>query len=183
MPNTKTAKAASKTAANGSMENSKFNQLFVDQIKDIYWAEKQLVKALPKLQKAATSEELKEAIGMHLEETRGQVERLEEIFEIMGKKAVGKKCPAMEGLIEEGNEVVSDTDADSMVRDAGIIIASQKVEHYEIASYGGLVALAQTMGQEDIANLLQQTLDEEKETDSKLTAIAEEYVNEEAVEE
>ncbi len=186
MPNTKTAKTAKTTtraAANGSMEQSKFHQLFVDQIKDIYWAEKQLVKALPKMQKGATSEELKEAIDMHLEETRIHVERLEDVFDMLGKKATGKKCPAMEGLIEEGNEMMSDTEADSMVRDAGIIIAAQKVEHYEIASYGGLVALANTMGHTEIAQVLQQTLEEEKEADVKLTEIAEQFVNEEAAEE
>jgi len=183
MPNTKTARTATRAAGNETMEQSKFHQLFVDQIKDIYWAEKQLVKALPKMKKGATSEELKEAIDMHLEETRIHVERLEDIFDILGKKAAGKKCPAMEGLIEEGNEVISDTEADSMVRDAGIIIAAQKVEHYEIAAYGGLAALANTMGHTEIAQLLQQTLEEEKEADVKLTEIAEQFINEEAAEE
>lgn len=183
MPNTKVAKSATRSAGNTTMEQSKFHKLFVDQIKDIYWAEKQLVKALPKLHKGATSEELKEAIDMHIEATRIHVERLEEVFDILGKKATGKKCPAMEGLIEEGNEVISDTESDTMVRDAGIIIASQKVEHYEIASYGGLVALANTMGHTDIAELLQYTLEEEKEADAKLTSIAEDFVNEEAADE
>ncbi len=183
MPNTKTAGTATKATGQKNMEESKFHQLFLDQVKDIYWAEKQLLKALPKMQKGATSEELKDAIETHIEETRIQVDRLEEIFDLLGKKAVGKKCPAMEGLIEEGNEIISDTESDSMVRDAGIIIAAQKVEHYEIATYGGLVALAKTMGHTEIAELLQNTLEEEKEADVKLTEIAEQFVNESASEE
>jgi len=187
MPTTRTAGTKS---ANGNgnndhndMENSKFHQLFVDQVKDIYWAEKQLIKALPKMQKAATSEELKEVIGRHFEETQVQAQRLEQIFELLGKKPMGKKCPAMEGLIEEGNELISDTEADSMVRDAGIIMAGQKIEHYEIATYGGLATLATTMGHTEMADLLHETLEEEKAADGKLTEVAEQFVNEAASQE
>jgi ferritin-like metal-binding protein YciE len=183
MPNKGNGNAAGNNGVSADMEKSKFHQLFVDQVKDIYWAEKQLLKVLPKMQKAATSEELKEAIGMHIEETEGQTARLEQIFEMLGKKPMGKKCPAMEGLIEEGNEVVEDTEADSMVRDAGIILASQKIEHYEIASYGGLATLANTMGHTEMAELLHETLEEEKGADAKLTELAEQFVNEEAAEE
>lgn len=177
------ARSTAKKSMTSEMENSKFHELFVEQLKDIYWAEKHLVKALGKMQKAATTAELVDCISEHVEVTKGQVERLEQIFELLGKKPQGKKCPAMEGLIEEGEEVIADTEADSMVRDAGIIIASQKIEHYEIASYGCLRTLAQKMGHDEIADLLQQTLDEEKEADTLLTSVAENNVNEEALSE
>jgi ferritin-like metal-binding protein YciE len=162
------------------MQDSKFHELFVHELKDIYWAEKHLAKALPKMAKGATSPELAEAIQTHLKETEGQIERLEKVFESIGAKAVGKKCEAMDGLVEEGKEVLSDTDKDTAVRDAGIIIASQKIEHYEIASYGSLVALAKKMGHDEAAKLLEETLQEEKKTDALLTQIAEEHVNEDA---
>lgn len=186
-----TRKTASKTNTNnrntrsaakkGSMANSKFHKLFLDELKDIYWAEKNLVKALPKMQKGATSEELANAIAEHLEQTKGHVSRLEQVFEMLEEKAVAKKCEAMEGLIQEGKQVLEDTDDDSMVRDAGIIIASQKIEHYEIAAYGSLYTLASRMGHDEVAQLLGQTLAEEKEADSLLTTIAESTVNEEAL--
>ncbi|SEK94411.1 Ferritin-like metal-binding protein YciE [Chitinophaga rupis] len=182
-----TTKASSKTTSKTSAaknksngEPSKFQQLFMDELKDIYWAEKNLVKSLPKMQKAATSEELANAIAEHVEVTKGHVSRLEQVFEMLGAKAVAKKCPAMEGLIAEGQEVVSDTEEDTAVRDAGIIVCSQKIEHYEIAAYGSLRTLANRMGQSEIASLLEQTLEEEKETDQTLTQIAESSVNEEA---
>lgn len=162
------------------MEKSKFHKLFMDSLKDVYWAEKNLVKALPKMKKAATTEELKNCIETHLSETENQVTRLEEVFELMGEKAVAKKCEAMAGLIEEGNSIVEDTEEDSMVRDAGIIMGSQKIEHYEIASYGSLVALAKIMGHDDAAALLEETLAEEKNADNLLTEIAMSYINEEA---
>lgn len=162
------------------MPNSKFHQLFVDHLKDIYWAEKNLVKALGKMQKAATSEELTDAIATHLEQTKEQVSRLERVFESVGQTAKAKKCPAMEGLIAEGQEVIDDTEEDSAVRDAGLIIACQKIEHYEIATYGSLRTLASKMGHEEAAQLLEQTLNEEKETDVLLTQLAESSVNEEA---
>ena len=165
------------------MKDSKFHELFVHELKDIYWAETHLAKALPKMAKGATSPELAEAIETHLEETKGQIERLEKVFESLGEKASAKKCQAMEGLLEEGKEILSDTDKDTSVRDAGIIIASQKIEHYEIASYGSLVALAKKMGHDEAAKLLEQTLEEEKKTDALLTQIAEEHVNESASDE
>ena len=158
-------------------------ELFIDEIKDIYWAEKHLVKSLPKLQKAATSEELKNAFEEHLEVTRNQVTRLEEIFEMLGKRAQGKKCDGMEGIVKEGDTVIEDTEKGTATRDAGLIISAQKVEHYEIASYGSLVTLANTLGLEDVAAMLQETLDEEKEADELLTSIAETAINIEAAQE
>lgn len=165
------------------MKNSKFHQLFLKELKDIYWAEKHLVKALPKMSKAATSPKLADAIENHLKETVNQVQRLENVFELLGEKAQAKKCDAMEGLISEAEDILSDTKEDTMVRDAGIIIASQKVEHYEIASYGSLVALAKKMGHDEVAKLLEETLNEEKKTDQLLTKLADKEVNEKASQE
>ncbi|RPE13480.1 ferritin-like domain-containing protein [Chitinophaga lutea] len=164
----------------GDMENSKFHQLFMDELKDIYWAEKHLVKALPKMQKAATTTELVNAFADHLAATKQHVSRVEEIFEMMGMRPVAKKCEAMEGLVSEAQELIEEEE-ESAVLDAGLIIAAQKVEHYEIAAYGSLRTLATRMGHTDAANLLEQTLDEEKETDVLLTQIAETSVNEEAL--
>jgi ferritin-like metal-binding protein YciE len=158
-------------------------ELFVDSIKDIYWAEKQLVKTLPKMQKAATSTQLKDAIGNHLEQTKGQVTRLEQVFEMLGKKVQAKKCDAMEGLVKEGESIIEETDKGTATRDVGLIMAAQKVEHYEIATYGGLAQLAKTLGHDDISELLGQTLAEEKETDQMLTDIAENDINYQASEE
>lgn len=182
---TKTSNGKKKTASksDAAQSNSQLEKFFTDSLKDIYWAEKHLTKALPKMQKAATTEELKTAIGEHLTQTEEHVSRLEQVFELFGKKAQAKKCDAMEGLIKEGESVVEDTERGSMTRDAGIIIAAQKVEHYEIASYGGLVQLAKTMGNEEAADLLQQTLDEEKEPDRNLTELAEGCINWEAEQE
>jgi Uncharacterized protein conserved in bacteria len=176
------AKTASTAKKNGStkMENSKFHQLFMDELKDIYWAEKHLVKALPKMQKAATSTELANAIGDHLSVTKEHVSRIEEIFGMLGAKAVAKKCEAMEGLVMEAQELMEEEE-ESAVLDAGLIIAAQKVEHYEIATYGSLRTLANVMGHTDVAHLLEQTLAEEKEADGLLTQIAESAVNEEAM--
>ncbi len=161
-------------------ENSQLEKFFHDQLKDIYWAEKHLTKALPKMAKATTTEDLKTAIDDHLAQTEEQIVRLEQVFELLGKKAQAKKCDAMEGLIKEGESAVEDTEDGSMTRDAAIIMASQKVEHYEIATYGSLVQLAKTMGQDEIADILQTTLDEEKETDQNLTSLAESCINYEA---
>lgn len=169
---------------NGTGENkSQLEKFFTDSLKDIYWAEKQLTKALPKMKKAATTEELKAAFEEHLTQTKEHIIRLEEVFEIFGKKPTAKKCDAMEGLIKEGESIIEDTEEGTMTRDAAIIIAAQKVEHYEIATYGGLVQLAKTMGKDNAANILAQTLDEEKTTDEGLTAIAENSINCEAEEE
>lgn len=171
---------ATQTKSNSNKNDSKFKELFLEEIKDIYWAEKHLVKALPKMSKGATSEVLATAIEKHLEETKEHVSRLEEVFKLMGEKPQAKKCDAMDGLVKEAESILEDTDSDTMVRDAGIIIASQKVEHYEIASYGSLVALADKMGLKDASKLLSLTLQEEKITDSNLTELALSEINEEA---
>jgi ferritin-like metal-binding protein YciE len=186
MPTTKKAPEKAKKAAtkSGSAQgNSQLEKYFGDALKDIYWAEKQLTKALPKMQKAATTEELKAAIEEHIAQTEEQVTRLEQVFELIGKKAQAKKCEAMEGLIKEGETIIEETEAGSMTRDVGIIMAAQKVEHYEIATYGGLVQLAKTMGMDEAANILAETLDEEKGTDAGLTEIAENNINWEAEQE
>jgi ferritin-like metal-binding protein YciE len=150
-------------------------KLFEDQLKDIYNAETQLVKALPKMAKKASSEALKEAITSHLEETKHHVERLDEIGQSLGIKVTGKKCKAMEGLIEEGAEVMQ-AEGPSPVIDAAIIVAAQRVEHYEISAYGSARAFAQQLGHEDAVELLQETLDEESAADEKLTALSEEEI-------
>lgn len=152
-------------------------------MKDIYWAEQKLVKTLPKLQKAATSNELQTAFANHLKETQTQVQRLEKAFRILGEKPVAKKCDAMQGITEEGSSVIEDTDKGTATRDVALIMAGQKAEHYEIATYGGLIQIAHTLGHEDVAELLQQTLEEEKNADMKLTDIAENSINFEAAEE
>jgi ferritin-like metal-binding protein YciE len=155
--------------------------LFEDELKDIYWAEKALTKALPKMAKNATSEELVNALNEHLVVTKEQVSRLEQVFELLGKKAQAKKCEAMAGLIKEGEGIMEDT-TPGAVRDAGIISAGQKVEHYEIASYGTLVAFANLLGETKAAAILQKTLAEEKDADSTLTQIAESGINLDAAE-
>jgi ferritin-like metal-binding protein YciE len=179
MPNTKTKKATGSSNGAGvlSQPNTQLEKLFMDTLKDIYWAEKQLTKALPKMQKAATTEELKDAFEDHLAQTEEHVTRLEKAFELLGKKAQAKKCDAMEGLIKEAESIIEETEEGSMTRDVGLIIAAQKVEHYEIASYGGLAQLAKTMGHEDVKELLGQTLSEEKGADELLTEIAENDIN------
>src|SRR5688572_12073426 len=133
-----TAKSVSKKQSKSEDPKSALLNLFVDEIKDIYWAEKHLVKALPKMKKAATSVELQEAFESHLEQTQQHVSRLEEVFSLLGEKPQAKKCDAMEGLIQEGESIIEDTEEGTATRDVGLIIAAQKVEHYEIATYGGL---------------------------------------------
>ncbi|MBF4505443.1 ferritin-like domain-containing protein [Flavobacterium sp. JLP] len=160
---------------------SGLTELFEDGLKDIYWAEKALTKALPKMAKNATSPELIDAINNHLIETEEQIIRLEQVFELIGKKATAKKCDAMAGLIEEGDGILEETEI-GVVRDAGIIAASQKIEHYEIATYGTLRQFAETLGLTEAAALLEQTLDEEKGADKKLTEVAVNAVNLEAAE-
>ena len=166
-------------AANDSM----LKDFFEDELKDIYWAEKNIVKALPKMQKAATSEKLQRAFEEHLQQTQTHVERLEQVFEILGKKAQAKKCDAMAGILEEGNGIVGETEKGTATRDVGLILSAQKVEHYEIATYGGLAQLATTLGLDEVAGFLEKTLEEEKETDARLTEIAESDVNYAAAEE
>lgn len=170
------------TIAKADNTASKLQKLFEDMLKDIYWAEKALLKAIPKMIKNATNEELQQGLSDHLEETKGQVERLEQIFEQLGKKATAKKCLAMEGLIKEAEEIMSENDEGAM-RDAGIIAAGQKVEHYEIATYGTLRTFAQILELEDAVALLEETLEEEKGADEKLTDVAEAAINLEAAEE
>jgi ferritin-like metal-binding protein YciE len=180
MANTTSANGKKKSSAaqtGTGQGNSQLEKFFTDSLKDIYWAEKHLTKALPEMQKAATTEELKNAIGEHITQTEGHVSRLEEVFELFGKKVQAKKCDAMEGLIKEGDSIVEETEDGSMTRDAAIIMACQKVEHYEIATYGTLVQLAKTLGNEEAAGILQSTLDEEKQTDEGLTEIAENSIN------
>src|SRR5437773_5716653 len=154
--------------------------LYIEELRDLYNAESQLLKALPKMAKAASSEELKEAFEKHLEQTKGHVERLEQVFEGLREKPKGKTCRAMKGLIEEGSEILKE-DGDDSVIDAGIIVAAQKVEHYEIAGYGSVRTFAQLLGQDKSAELLQQTLDEESEANELLNKLAEDIVNPEAL--
>ena len=146
-------------------------KLFMNELKDLYSAEKQITRALPKMAKSATSEELRTAFQTHLEETKGHIERLERVFEILDKPASAKTCQGMKGLIEEGSEMMEEAE-EGEVRDAGLIAAAQRVEHYEIAAYGTMRAIAEMNGQQEIAQLLQQTLDEEGKTDKLLTKIA-----------
>lgn len=180
--NTSKKGTAKKTSQNKGMESSQLMKLFEDELKDIYWAEKALTKALPKMVKNATAPELIEALENHLAETEKQVEKLEEIFELIEKKAVAKKCEAMAGLIKEGEEIMKDTQKGSQ-RDAGIISAGQKVEHYEIATYGTLRVFAQTLGLEEAASILAEILEEEKAADETLTQVATTAVNIEASQE
>jgi ferritin-like metal-binding protein YciE len=146
-------------------------ELFIDELKDLYSAEKQIVRALPKLAKAASTPELQEALQSHLNETKGQVERLEQIAEIVGKKLTGKTCAGMKGVLEEGSEVLEEVE-EGNVRDAALIGASQRVEHYEMAGYGTARDFAKLLGLEDVVELLEQTLEEEKAADQKLTTIS-----------
>nr|WP_294924059.1 ferritin-like domain-containing protein [uncultured Flavobacterium sp.] len=178
----KSAKTSSKGKSTVKAKSSAadgLRELFVDSLKDIYWAEKALVKALPKMGKNATSENLISTINDHIAVTEEQVSRLEQVFDLIGEKASAKKCEAMEGLIKEGESIMEETQ-EGPVRDAGIIGASQKIEHYEIATYGTLAAFAQTLGEDEALKLLQQTLEEEKEADNLLTEVAYNNINFEA---
>ncbi|MEP6675551.1 MAG: ferritin-like domain-containing protein [Ferruginibacter sp.] len=156
-------------------------ELLEDELKDIYWAEKALTKALPKMAKNATADELVEALESHLEETQQHVKRLEQAFEALGKPARAKKCEAMDGLLKEGDEIVEGTEP-GPVRDAGIILACQKVEHYEIATYGTLATFARLLQEDEVAGLLEDTLAEEKNADATLTGVAESSINLDAME-
>lgn len=173
----KTGKTKAKSTAAEGLQD-----FFEDMLKDIYWAEKALTKALPKMAKNATSPNLKSTIEDHLKVTENHVSRLEQVFEMIGKKAQAKKCDAMDGLIKEGESIVQETEV-GPVRDAGIIAASQKIEHYEIASYGTMCAFAKTLGQNKVASLLEQTLNEEKDADRLLTENAYNTINFDAAEE
>jgi ferritin-like metal-binding protein YciE len=160
--------------------DSALNELFIDELKDIYWAEKHLTTALPKMAKATTTDELRTAIENHLSETENHVRRLEHVFDIIGERAVTKKCEAMAGLIKEGEEIVLETEKGSNTRDAGIISAGQKIEHYEIATYGTLKSLASVLGYNEAAEILNVTLQEEKKANDMLTKIAESGINQTA---
>ena len=165
------------------VKDSRLMEFFYGELKDIYWAEKHLVKTLPKMTKAATSAELKEAFTTHLTETKVHCHRLEQVFGMINKKPQAKKCEAMEGITKEGEGIIEETEAGTATRDVGLIFAAQKVEHYEIATYGGLVQLAKTLGLEDCADVMIQTLNEEKKADEGLTEIAENNINYESAEE
>jgi ferritin-like metal-binding protein YciE len=154
--------------------------LLIDELRDIYHAEKQLVKALPKMAKATKSDKLRQAIEHHLEETKGQVDRLEQVFDKLDTRTRGKTCEAMEGLIEEAKEMMEEIKTPEVL-DVALIAAAQKVEHYEIASYGSVCALAEALGQNEVAQLLNQTLEEEKQADQKLNQIALSDVNKTAM--
>ncbi|MBA3829322.1 MAG: ferritin-like domain-containing protein [Taibaiella sp.] len=180
-------KAASKStvspATRPTTNDSMLQKFFSDELKDIYWAEKHLVKTLPKMKKAATSAQLQKAFEEHLQVTKEHVTRLEQVFEILGKKPQAKKCDAMAGITEEGEGIIEDTEKGTATRDVGLVLAAQKVEHYEIATYGGLAQLAATLGYNDISDILQLTLNEEKQADLTLTQIAESSINYKASEE
>jgi len=175
------AESKKKGSQEGSEETATYLQkFFSNQLKDIYYAEQELLKALPELKSAATTEELEDAIEEHTQQTRRHIKRLEKIFQIIGQRPEGKRCEAMDGLIKECKTIIRETEVNTMTRDAALIIAAQKIEHYEIASYGGLVALALTMGLSRAADILDKTLAEEMDTDQMLTDIAENYINVEA---
>jgi len=192
MATTTTKKTTTKSAAKSTTTRTRtvkpkrtaaeeLREFFVESLKDIYWAEKALTKALPKMAKNATTGKLVEGLNMHLEETQNQVQRLEKVFELIGEKAVAKKCDAMDGLIKEGDSILEETQP-GPVRDAGIIAACQKIEHYEIATYGTLCAYAGTLGEEECKQLLGETLEEEKSADQSLTEAAYNDINFEAAE-
>jgi ferritin-like metal-binding protein YciE len=173
------AKGTQKTST-AKAHDPKLEEFFHDEIKDIYWAEKKLVQTLPKMAKAATSEDLKNAFTDHLAQTKEHVSRLEQVFDLLGHKPQAKKCDAMEGITEEGASIIEDTEDGTSTRDVALILAGQKAEHYEIATYGGLAQIARTLNHDDVAKILETTLKEEKETDQTLTRLAESSVNQDA---
>ena len=162
-------------------QHSRLRQFFIHQLQDIYWAEKKLVKTLPKLAEAAHSDELRNAFDMHLKETENHVARIEQAFSLMQEKTDATECPAMKGIVEEGEDIIDETEDKTAQRDVGLIFAGQKAEHYEIATYGSMIALAREMGQMQVAGLLTETLEEEKKADQKLTQLAVSGINKEAL--
>jgi ferritin-like metal-binding protein YciE len=162
-------------------ESGTLHDAFLDELKDSYDAERQLTKALPKLAKAASSAALRDAFESHLEETRGQIERLEKVFELLDEKVKGKHCDGIAGIIEEGSSVM-DEDFDEATMDACLIASGQRAEHYEMAAYGTLIAWAKAMGHDEVVELLEETLEEEKAADEKLTSLAEGGINQQAAE-
>jgi len=179
MPRNSSTSNTKKSSGSSGMqsEETMLKELFVEELRDIYWAEKHLTKALPKMKKAATSQELAAAFEDHLAVTEKHVERAEKVFELLDMTPRAKKCEAMEGLVKEAQNIVEEMPKGSAVIDLACITAAQKVEHYEIAAYGSLVQLAKTMGENKIADLLQQTLDEEKQADQLLTELAVSGIN------
>lgn len=166
-----------KHTTTGITKDSLLMEFFINQLKDIYWAEKHLAKALPKMEAKATTDELSRAFAVHLKETKEHASRLERIFEMIGEKPEAKKCHAMNGIIEEAENIISETKNGTMTQDAGLIFAAQKAEHYEIATYGGLITLAKTLLLPDVAKLLVQTIQEEKNADEKLSDLGEAHIN------
>jgi ferritin-like metal-binding protein YciE len=164
------------------MSTKNLETLFHDTLKDVYYAEKKILKSLPKMAKAAQSEDLSAAFEKHYEETEGQIERLESVFEIIGKRPQGKTCPAIDGILEEGEEIMEDY-KDTPALDAGLLAAAQAVEHYEISRYGTLKRWAEVLGLKNAVKLLNETLQQESKTDSSLTALADKHVNAEAMQE
>lgn len=182
-PGKNEASGEKSTESNKSQKENKqpmLEKLFVDMLKDIYWAEQHLLKALPKMKDAATTEALQDAFDDHLHETQRHVTRLEKVFKLIGQPVEAKKCDAMEGLVRESENIIKETKESSMTRDAALIIAAQKIEHYEIATYGSLVQLALTMSLQKAADVLDDTLMEEEQCDRSLTDIAEGFINIEA---
>ena len=173
----KTMSVDNAEVSESEMKNSSLHKFFVSALKDIYFAENAIVDALQKMEEAATTEELKEAFEDHQLQTKKHISRLEKVFKLIDEKPEQKECKAIKGIIEEGEEIIKSTEEGSMTRDAALIIAAQKVEHYEIATYGGLTQLAITMGHDKAADLLEKTLQEEEDTDYNLTEIAETYIN------
>jgi len=173
----KLASVDNATVDQNEMQNSPLHKFFVSALKDVYYAENAIIEALGKMQEAATTDELKEAFEDHQLLTRKHVSRLEKVFKLINETPEQKECKAIKGIIEEGEEIIKSTEEGSMTRDAALIIAAQKVEHYEIATYGGLAQLAITMGHDKAADLLEKTLQEEEDTDYELTEIAETFIN------
>ena len=174
---------APERSENGKKKQSMLEKFFIDQLKDMYYTEQLLMKALTEMKNAATTEELEDAFEDHRKQTERHIKRLERVFQMLGQEAEAKKCEAMDGLIKEAKTIINETKQGSMTRDAALIIAAQKVEHYEIATYGGLVQLAVTLRKNSAAQLLDKTLTEEEQTDRRLTEIAENDINMEAEEE
>lgn len=164
-------------------QHSKLREFFIEQLQDIYWAEQKLVKTLPKLSEASRSPELRQAFESHLNETKNHVTRVEKAFSLMKEKAEATECPALKGIAEEGEDIIDETEEGTAQRDVGLIFAGQKAEHYEIATYGALIQLANDMGETEVATLLQDTLKEEKAADQKLTQLAQNGINKEAAQE
>ncbi len=174
---TKEKEAKKVDSKSGAAKN--LNELFIDSLKDIYWAEKALTKALPKMMKNASTKKLKDALEDHLSETEEQITRLEEVFDMIGEEAEAKKCEAMNGIIKEGEDILKETEPGN-VRDAGIIAACQKVEHYEIATYGTLISWSEDLELDEVASTLKKTLKEEKGADEKLAKLAKSKINDSA---